>query len=326
MNNRDDRGGPRQNRARARGSTTARPSGLASVEPRARQSCALPPWGILVINPGEKTVIAGSRVHRRLARTNGCGTESREHCRTRRDDENDARPVGAIVRDVLADDAVALRFDSKPREIEGWDSLANVSIVFGVEEPLGVRLGADVLICIETVGDLVRAVEDARNPNTQAHPFPRLHHVGIVMPSLERATELIELLGLAESYRGYVERYAATCIFTEGNGGSPIEFVVPSGGQLAKFNHGAGGLHHVAVEVDSLDAVTGDLATRGMSLLETSAVRGAGNFLCNFLSPGYTGGVIVELIETPVAKEERPCSDTNSCDEASTSDPLAGVH
>ena len=33
---RDDRGGPRQNRARARGSTPARPSSLASVEPRAR--------------------------------------------------------------------------------------------------------------------------------------------------------------------------------------------------------------------------------------------------------------------------------------------------
>jgi methylmalonyl-CoA/ethylmalonyl-CoA epimerase len=136
--------------------------------------------------------------------------------------------------------------------------------------------------------------------------FPRLHHVGIVMPSIGRATELIELLGLTESYRGYVERYEATCIFTEGNGGSPIEFVVPSGGTLAKFNHGTGGLHHVALEVDSLDATTGDLATRGMSLLEATAVPGAGDFLCNFLSPGYTGGVIVEFVETPPAPRVRP--------------------
>jgi methylmalonyl-CoA/ethylmalonyl-CoA epimerase len=145
---------------------------------------------------------------------------------------------------------------------------------------------------------------------------PRVHHVGVVMPSVARATELMALLGLTESYRGYVERYEALCIFTEGNGGSPIEFVVPSGGPLAKFNHGAGGLHHVAIEVDSLDAVTGDLAARGVSLLEASAVPGAGDFLCNFLSPGYTGGVIVEFIETSVSTEEPPGSATDSSDMA----------
>lgn len=48
----------------------------------------------------------------------------------------------------------------------------------------------------------------------------RVHHVGVVMPLIERATTLMELLGLAESYRGYVERYEAPCIFTEGNGSS----------------------------------------------------------------------------------------------------------
>ena len=135
--------------------------------------------------------------------------------------------------------------------------------------------------------------------------LPRVHHVGVVVPSIERATALMELLGLAESYRGYVERYEATCIFTQGNGSSPIEFVVPDGGQLAKFNRGAGGLHHVAVEVESLDALAAQFAQRGIALLETSPVPGAGNFLCNFLSPGYTGGVIVEFIQSAPTAEER---------------------
>jgi hypothetical protein len=135
--------------------------------------------------------------------------------------------------------------------------------------------------------------------------FPRLHHVGVVMPYVARAISLMELLGLSESYRGYVERYEALCIFTERNGASPLEFVVPTGGQLAKFNRGAGGIHHVAVEVDSIDAVAEELASRGMSLLETSPVRGAGDFVCNFLSPAYTGGVIVEFIESMPAGEGR---------------------
>jgi methylmalonyl-CoA/ethylmalonyl-CoA epimerase len=117
------------------------------------------------------------------------------------------------------------------------------------------------------------------------------------MPSLARAAEMMALLGLAESYRGYVDRYQATCIFTEGCGGSPIEFVVPDGGPLAKFNRGAGGLHHMAMEVESLEAVASELARRGMSLLETTPVQGAGDFVCNFLAPGYTGGVVLEYVQ-----------------------------
>jgi hypothetical protein len=113
---------------------------------------------------------------------------------------------------------------------------------------------------------------------------------------------MMELLSLTESYRGHVETYEATCIFTAGNGGSPIEFVVPDGGPLAKFNRGAGGLHHVAIEVESLKTVGSELARSGMSLLETSPVQGAGDFMCNFLSPGYTRGVMVEYVERVPAR------------------------
>ena len=81
---------------------------------------------------------------------------------------------------------------------------------------------------------------------------------------------------------------------------------MPDGGQLAKFHRGVGGLHHVAVEVDSLDALPGQFGQRGIDLLETSPVPGAGNFLCNLVSPGYTGGVIVEFIQSaPIAEERR---------------------
>jgi methylmalonyl-CoA/ethylmalonyl-CoA epimerase len=117
------------------------------------------------------------------------------------------------------------------------------------------------------------------------------------MPSEERASDLMHLLGLEESHRGLVEAYGATCIFTQGNGGSAIELVVPTGGMLAKFNHGAGGLHHVALVVDSIADVQRSFVERGMNLLEAEPVRGAGNFLCNFLPPAYTRGVIVEFIE-----------------------------
>jgi methylmalonyl-CoA/ethylmalonyl-CoA epimerase len=126
---------------------------------------------------------------------------------------------------------------------------------------------------------------------------PPLHHVGIVQPSEEDAQTLMALLGLEEDYRGYVEQWSALCIFTRREAGSPIEFVVPNGGPLASFNKGAGGLHHIALQVPDLDAVARDLAAQDMKFIEAEHVKGAGNFLCNFLSPIYTRGLTVEYVQ-----------------------------
>jgi methylmalonyl-CoA/ethylmalonyl-CoA epimerase len=131
---------------------------------------------------------------------------------------------------------------------------------------------------------------------------PPLHHVGIVSPSEEEAMALMGLMGLEEDFRGYVPRWSALCIFTQPNGGSPIEFVVPDGGPLARFNKGAGGLHHIALQVPDLDALAAALEAEDMKLLEAEHVKGAGDFLCNFLSPVYTRGVIIEFVQLlPVA-------------------------
>jgi catechol 2,3-dioxygenase-like lactoylglutathione lyase family enzyme len=126
---------------------------------------------------------------------------------------------------------------------------------------------------------------------------PPLHHVGIVQPSEDDALALMALMGLEEDYRGFVPQWSALCIFTKALSGSPIEFVVPDGGPLAKFNKGAGGLHHVALQVRDLDAVQRSLEAEGMKLLEAEHVKGAGEFLCNFLSPVYTRGITIEFVQ-----------------------------
>jgi hypothetical protein len=105
------------------------------------------------------------------------------------------------------------------------------------------------------------------------------------------------LLQLEEWYRGYVEPWQALCIFTKAPVGSPIEFVVPDGGTLKDFNGGVGGIHHVALAVDNLTKVAERLGKRGMKLLEKEPVKGAGPFYCNFLSPLYTRGVLIEFVE-----------------------------
>lgn len=126
---------------------------------------------------------------------------------------------------------------------------------------------------------------------------PRLHHVGIVLPSEADAQTLMAVLGLKEDYRGFVPLWSALCIFTSAVSGSPIEFVIPNGGPLERFNKGAGGLHHIALEVPDLVAHAGALEAEGLKLLEPNPIKGAGPFLCNFLSPVYTRGLTVEFIQ-----------------------------
>ena len=126
---------------------------------------------------------------------------------------------------------------------------------------------------------------------------PPLHHVGIVQATEEEALALMALMGLQEDYRGFVPEFSALCIFTKATTGSPIEFVVPDGGPLAKFNKGAGGLHHIALQVPDLDRLQRGLEAEGMKLLEPEHVKGAGDFLCNFLSPVYTRGITIEFVQ-----------------------------
>ena len=92
-------------------------------------------------------------------------------------------------------------------------------------------------------------------------------------------------------------QWSALCIFTEARHGSQIEFVIPKGGPLAKFNKGVGGLHHIAFQVPDLNEVALELHAQGMKFLETEHVQGAGPFICNFLNPGFTRGLTIEYVQ-----------------------------
>ncbi len=126
---------------------------------------------------------------------------------------------------------------------------------------------------------------------------PILHHVGIVQPHESDALGQMSLLGLVEEYRGFVPQWSALCIFAKATHGSQIEFIIPNGGPVADFNKGAGGLHHIAFQVPDLDDVAREFKAQGTKLLEPEHVRGAGPFICNFLRPGFTRGLIIEYVQ-----------------------------
>ena len=127
----------------------------------------------------------------------------------------------------------------------------------------------------------------------------RMHHVGVVLPTVEQAERLIELFGLKVDYRGYVKSYHADLIFTQyGPRESPIEFIIPHEGVLTKFNGGKGGIAHIAFEVEDVEAASRELREQGLEMLEPEAVEGTSDIIVNFLRPRYSEGILFELVQT----------------------------
>ena len=136
----------------------------------------------------------------------------------------------------------------------------------------------------------------------------RMHHVGVVLPTVEQAEHLIELFGLEVDYRGYVKSYHADLIFTKyGPNESPIEFIIPHEGVLTRFNGGKGGIAHIAFEVEDVEAASRELEAQGLEMLEKEAVEGTSDIIVNFLRPRYSEGVLFELVQTvgPIDRGDR---------------------
>lgn len=125
----------------------------------------------------------------------------------------------------------------------------------------------------------------------------RLHHVGIIFPSLDDAARHMETFGLVEDYRGFVEPWNSWCIFTKCDSGTAIELVVATDGPLTRFNRGLGGVHHFAYQIEDFDEVENWCAQQGLDFVEPAPIKGAGDFLCNFIHPLGTRGVQIELVQ-----------------------------
>ena len=64
----------------------------------------------------------------------------------------------SLMRDILDDDALALKSGSSARTVPGWDSVANIRLMLGVEEEYGFRFELDEYSEFRNVGDLVSGI------------------------------------------------------------------------------------------------------------------------------------------------------------------------
>ena len=66
-----------------------------------------------------------------------------------------------VIREVLDDDQLVLTDAMTARDVEGWDSLGHINIMFALESEFGVEFDDDQLSRLRDVGELRRFIEQA---------------------------------------------------------------------------------------------------------------------------------------------------------------------
>ncbi len=132
----------------------------------------------------------------------------------------------------------------------------------------------------------------------------RLNHVGVATPSIERSAAMWrDMLGATRVHDAFdlPAQGVRVCFVDAAN--CQIELIEPLGeasplhGFLAR--NPAGGQHHVCFEVPDVPAVAAEMAAKGARVLGAPRI-GAHGLPVIFLHPKDMGGVLVELMETPV--------------------------
>ena len=127
----------------------------------------------------------------------------------------------------------------------------------------------------------------------------QLHHVGVVVRNLDDTMALYsKMLGLEPVSRHEIAE-AKLKIANYGIGkGSQVEFIEAApGSPLSEFLENNGeGLHHIAFEVDDINAELKILAGMGVDLVDREARPGPEGKIA-FVGPQATHGVVIELVQ-----------------------------
>ena len=64
-----------------------------------------------------------------------------------------------IFRTVLNDDQLALSDDTCAADVEGWDSVAHINLMFSIESEFGIQFAGNELAEFKNVGELKQYLE-----------------------------------------------------------------------------------------------------------------------------------------------------------------------
>ncbi|HLO68669.1 MAG TPA: methylmalonyl-CoA epimerase [Holophaga sp.] len=129
----------------------------------------------------------------------------------------------------------------------------------------------------------------------------RVNHLGIASPALSEAMERMDrLFGMAADHVEEVpDQRVRTAFFPVGP--STLEYLesTDTEGPVGKFLEKRGpGIHHIAFEVDDVDAAVKELLAKGVRMIDKEPRAGAHGARIAFIHPAETGGVLMELCQS----------------------------
>ena len=130
----------------------------------------------------------------------------------------------------------------------------------------------------------------------------KINHLGIATKGIDEALKFWQdALGLENVHTETVEDQKVRVAMLP-VGESRVELLEPTSDDspISKFlEKRGGGLHHIAVEVEDINLALARLKENGMRLIDEKPRTGAEGCLVAFVHPSATGGVLLELVQTP---------------------------
>jgi methylmalonyl-CoA/ethylmalonyl-CoA epimerase len=128
----------------------------------------------------------------------------------------------------------------------------------------------------------------------------KIHHIGIAVQNIDRLVQFYtKLCNAREVHIEEVKSDGVKIAFIE-IGESKIELLEPldPSSPVHKFleRHGEG-MHHIAIEVEDINAQLETLKKMGVQLIDEIPRQGSEGLLIAFIHPKSTGGVLIELCE-----------------------------
>jgi methylmalonyl-CoA/ethylmalonyl-CoA epimerase len=128
----------------------------------------------------------------------------------------------------------------------------------------------------------------------------KISHLGIATKGIDEALKFWQdALGLENVHTETVEDQKVRVAMLP-LGETNIELLEPTAedSPIQKFlEKRGGGIHHIAVEVENIEASLAKLKAEGMRLIDEKPRVGAEECLVAFVHPSSSGGVLMELVQ-----------------------------
>lgn len=127
----------------------------------------------------------------------------------------------------------------------------------------------------------------------------KIEHIGIAVEHLSVSIPLFEKLLNTPCYKTEVveSEQVNTAFFKKGENKIELVEAYAPGGVISKFIEKRGeSIHHIAFEVENIEAEVNRLIDEGFTFINEKPKQGADNKMVCFLHPKSTNGVLIELV------------------------------